>query len=255
MGSACGKVRLIGAGAIAILCLAAGGAPARAANTTILEAKPVALGAAEAGEIANTQESHFYRFDNALKVRDLAVIRLENLSTTLKPDTKVYDANKSQLFERYDGTPGASLEAQIALEPGKPIYVQVLPYGSTGKYSLSVTPQNAFDKFEPNDSLLAATPVKLGQTVAANIMDDKDTDTVRVSGITQNKVTVNLENQSTTLKPDIKVFNASKSQLTERYDGTPGANLSFEIEVTPGTDIYVQVLPYGSYGTYTLTVK
>jgi hypothetical protein len=245
---------LSGAAAAAIALVFAG-APALAANATIFEAKPVALGVAEPGEIASAQDTHFYRFDNALKVRDLAVIRLENLSTTLKPDMKVYNADRSQLFERYDGTPGASVDAQLALEPGKPIYVQVLPYGSTGKYSLSVTLKSAFDKYEANEDALSATPMKLGQALAANIMDDKDVDTYRVSGIAQTKVTVSLENQSSTLKPDIKIYNANKSQITEQYNGTPGANLSFEVQTTPGSDIYVQVLPYGSFGKYELSVK
>jgi hypothetical protein len=41
----------------------------------------------------------------------------------------------------------------------------------------------------------------------------------------------------------------------EKYDGTPGANLDFQIPAEPGKDVYVQILPYGSSGKYKLTVK
>jgi hypothetical protein len=70
----------------------------------------------------------------------------------------------------------------VTLNPGQPIYLQVLPYGSKGRYRISVTPQNAYDAFEPNDSVLTPAPVKMGTDINAGVLDDKDSDWYRVSG-------------------------------------------------------------------------
>jgi hypothetical protein len=229
--------------------------PAGAAGAAIADAKALSVGMADSGEIAAQGKSAFYRFDNKLKVRDLAIVRLENQSSTLKPDFKVYDQNRSQMFEKYDGTPGASADAQLTIEPGRSIYVEVLPYGSAGKYRISVATQNAADQFEPNDDILSATPMQAGKDVLANVMDDKDTDFYKVSGAAKTPVIVTLDNQSATLKPDIKIFDANKSQVMEKYDATAGANLSFSVAVEPGKDFYIEVLPYNSSGKYRLGVK
>jgi hypothetical protein len=213
------------------------------------------VGFADSGEIHNTDDNRFYRFDNEFKVADRVKVRLENLSTTLKPWIKIFDANKSSSSEKYDGNPGASLDYEMTVQPGQSFYVQILPYSSTGKYKLSATAQNAFDQYEPNDDKLATPNIRVGQAVAANVMDTKDEDWFRIAGFNKPVVKISLENQSTTLKPWVKIYDSNKSQITETYDGTPGANLKFEQALKAAGDLYVQVLPYGSTGKYTLKVE
>ncbi|MET0547165.1 MAG: hypothetical protein ABWZ40_12715 [Caulobacterales bacterium] len=242
---------------------AATGAPATPADAAVsatpgaslAAAAPLALGASVTADMLNTEAHHFYKMENALKARDRVQLRFENLSSTLKPDVKIYDANRSLISERYDGTAGASLDYTFTLEPSQTIYIEVLPYNSSGQYRMSLTAQNAFDKFEPNADALSAAAVKTGDDIEGNILDEKDEDWYRVSGASADKLTVTLENQSVTLKPDIKIYNSNKSELLEKYDGTPGANLSFEAPAEAGKDIYVQVLPYNSSGKYKLSVK
>jgi outer membrane protein OmpA-like peptidoglycan-associated protein len=222
---------------------------------TIEQAATAAIGTAIDGEIAKPDQNNFYKFDVTLKQRDLGVIRLENKSTTLKPEFKLYNADRSQGPDVYDGTPGASVERTVALEPGQSFYVEVMNYGSTGKYTLSVTPQNAFDTHEPNDDVLSATAIPMGTTIEGSIMDDKDSDWYRITGNTGKTVHVTFNNLSSTLKPDIKMYSATKSNMGEKYDGTPGANLDFTFDTEPGKDFYLQVLPYGSIGKYKIDVK
>ena len=222
---------------------------------SIEQAASAALGAQVEGEIRNPDQTDFYRFDVPLKLRDLAIVRLQNKSSTLKPYFKLYNNDRSQLAESYDGTPGASVERTLTLEPGKTIYVAVQNYGSTGKYALSITPQKAYDSYEPNDDSLSATPIAIGTAIEANIMDDKDTDWFRITGATEKGVHVTFDNLSSTLKPYVKVYSSTKSQTSEKYDGTPGANLDFSIDVEPGKDFYLQVVPYGGSGKYRLTAK
>lgn len=228
---------------------------ATAAAGSIDQATASAIGSAIDGEIVKPDQNDFYRFDVALKQRDLAIVRLQNKSNTLKPDFKIFNADRSQLSESYDGTAGASSQTTLTLEPGQTFYVGVMNYGSLGKYTLSVTPQNAFDSHEPNDDALTASAIAIGTAIDGSIMDEKDADWFKITGASQKAVHVTLENLSTTLKPDLKIYSANKSQRDEKYDGTAGANLDFSIEVEPGKDFYLQILPYGSTGKYRLTAS
>jgi hypothetical protein len=238
-------------------------AAAPATNTSVAvtpggsveQAASASIGAAIDGEILKTDQNDFYRFDVPLKQRDVAIVRLQNKSSTLRPEFKLFNADRSQLSESDDGTPGASVETKLTLEPGQTFYVGVMNYSSTGKYTLSVTPQNAFDSHEPNDDVLSASAIAIGTVIDGNVMDDKDADWFKITGATQKTVHVTFDNLSTTLKPDLKIYSATKSQTNEKYDGTAGANLDFTIDVEPGKDFYLQVLPYGSTGKYRLTAK
>jgi outer membrane protein OmpA-like peptidoglycan-associated protein len=234
-------------------------APAAAVSVTpgseITSAASAKVGMTVAGEIVDKGPSNFYRFDNNASLRDIVKVRLENKSTTLKPDFKIYNADRSQLLEKDDGTPGASVEQDISMDPGQTIYVEVLPWSSAGKYELSVTPQHAFDANEPNDDQLHTTALKFGDSIEGSVMDDKDSDWFHVTAPTTGKVDIALENLSTTLKPDVKVYSQSKSQIIEKDDGTPGAGLDFMVDVTPGQDFYVQIVPWSSTGKYRLTVR
>lgn len=227
-----------------------------AAGNTIMNAAPATIGMTVAGEIVKADGgSNFYRFDNPGKLRDIIMIRLTNKSTTLSPSIKIYDALRSQLTYKYDGTKGASLELPISLDPGKSIYVEVEPYGSTGAYELSAIAQKAYDANEANDDQLSPTPVKFGSSIEGSIMDEKDNDWYHFTATTSPKVTIALENLSTTLSPSVVVYSASKSQVTYKYDGTKGAGLELTADLQPGQDFYVKVEPYGSSGKYRLTAR
>lgn len=231
-------------------------AVAGAPGETVEAAGKLALNAPVTGEF-KTQDAkhHFYKIESNLKVRDLVKLRLENTSATLRPDFKLYDANRSQQGDFYDGTPGASVERVVSLSPGVPIYVEITPNNSVGTYKFSATAQSAYDKYEPNDDQLTTTPANLGAPIEASIMDDKDVDWFHFSGKHGAKIAITLENQSTTLKPDVKWYSATKSQLGDRYDGTPGASLDFTADVEADKDFYVAVQPYSTTGKYKLTVK
>ncbi len=227
-------------------------AVAAGANSSIAEARPLALGVAEPGEILTTEDTRYYLVGNTLKIRDLVLVRLENLSATLRPNLKIFTANKSLITEQYDGNPGASVEHMLPIEPGNAIYLQVLPYSTTGKYKISVTPQKAYDAYEPNDDLLNPKAIKVGEDISASIMDGGDHDWFRVSGATGTVINVTFENLSTTLRPNIKVYDRNKSNILDRFDGTPGANLNFDVNIKQAGDFYVEVLPYSTAGKYRL---
>jgi outer membrane protein OmpA-like peptidoglycan-associated protein len=230
-------------------------AVALAPGSSITSPASAKIGMTVSGEIVDKGPSNFYRFDNPGTLRDVVIFRLENKSTTLRPDIKLYNSDRSALNDKYDGTPGASVEQPISLDPGQTVYVEVLPYGSSGKYELSALPQHAYDANEPNDDQLKPSTLKFGDSVEGSIMDDKDNDWFHVTAPSSGKVTVALENLSTTLRPDVQVYNQAKSSVGDKYDGTPGAGVELTLDLTPGQDFYVRVLPYGSTGKYRLTTR
>jgi len=228
---------------------------AAAPGKTLDQATRTAIGTAVAGEITAGGTSNFYRFDNPLTRRDIVRVRLENKSATLRPSMKLYNSDRSSLASRYDMTPGASVEQLVSLSPGQAVYVEVSPYESAGAYHVSAMPLKAYDANEPNDDQLTPTAIAIGQTIDGSIMDEGDHDWFRVTGTQTAKVNVVLDNQSSTLKPNVRIYSATKSQKLEQYDHTPGAGLDFVADVEAGKDFYVQVLPYESMGKYKLSIR
>ena len=225
------------------------------AGDSILTAAKTKVGTTVSGEIAEGGSSNFYYFENMAKLRDKIVIRLENKSTTLRPQINVFNDDKSKLFDAYDYTNGASLERTIVLDPGKGFYVEVLPFNSAGAYQLSALAQRAYDNYEANDDQLSATALTFGDAVEASIMDAGDRDWYHVTASPSGKVTIAFENLSSTLRPWVHVYNAQKSQVVEKYDYTPGAGLDFNVELPAGQDFYLQVDPYSNEGKYRLTAR
>jgi outer membrane protein OmpA-like peptidoglycan-associated protein len=239
---------------------AASGAPvAMTPGNAITSAADATVGMTIDGEIKKNgdapAQSNFYKFTYTGKLRDVVKVRLENKSTTLRPEIKIYNSERSAKFDKYDGTPGANVEQDLSMNPGDVIYVEVLPYESVGAYRLSVLAQKAYDANEANDDVLKPTPVNFGNPIEGSVMDNQDNDWFHFTANSSGKVTVAVENQSSTLRPDVKVFNANKSAIMEKYDGTPGAGLDFTVDVPAGQDFYVQIVPYESTGKYRLTAR
>jgi hypothetical protein len=112
---------------------------------------------------------------------------------------------------------------------------------SVGKYLLTIAAQKAYDQYEPNDDAQTATPLKLGETAEANILDGEDVDWYHLSGANDKKTTVRLENLSKTLQPKIRVHRGDKSMLLEASTNVGGADLEFAFESELGKDYYLEV--------------
>lgn len=232
-------------------------------NNTIPQANVAEMGMTITGEINPADDVDFFKFQygDAKKRRDIVIVRLENRSTTLQPSLVLYNEDKS-LARNWTAAnaAGADLEFSFAAEPGKTYFVGVGSYsnGSTGSYTLSLLPQKAYDQYEPNDSAFTATPLKVGQTIEANIMDGVDVDFYRVSGVKGKSLRIRLENLSTALQPSIRVLKSDKSIAQDWNAGNaPGADLTLSVETEPGQDYFVEVGSYsgGSAGPYKLTVR
>lgn len=209
------------------------------------------------GEIASTEDSDHFKFSSGKPVRDRVIAKLENRSETLRPHLTLFGPDKAQMQEAYNGTPGADTELAFIAEPSQVYILKVNPYGTVGAYTLSVVPQNAFDRFEPNDDPARhpPTPITPGNSIDANILDAQDDDWYVLKAAPGNTLRLKLENRSTTLRPSVIVYNAHRSQLHNPYDGTPGASLDFSFDTSPGATYYFRVSPYGTHGAYRLTLN
>lgn len=188
--------------------------------------------------------------------RDHLKVSLRNTSTTLMPMIDLYDARKNKLAEDGAWTAGADFETTLRPSPGDVYYVQIWGRdGSAGTYELTVKPLHAYDRYEPNDTILQATPISLNQSIEANIMDGQDVDYYQVKA-GGNKLTAHVANKSTTLMPMITLYNGQKNKITESGPFTGGADWELSCDATPRQTYYVAVWGRdGSAGAYVLTVK
>ena len=225
-------------------------------NNTILTATPIPLSTAIEARIAGNEDTDFYRFAAPEGKRDILEIQFENRSTTLAPGMSFYNADKAQVTYVSNGTAGANLKYRFSSEAGDTHYVQVWRQGgSAGTYALTVTPEKAYDRYEPNDGILQATQISAGTAVEAGIMDEKDTDFYRVN-LGAGEVVAVLQNRSTTLAPGITLYNADKAQINYVSNPTAGADVTYPFSVDVAATYYLQVWRQGvTGGLYTLTVR
>jgi len=232
-------------------------------NNTIPQANIAEIGTNIRAEINRADDIDFFKFQHRdpKKRRDIVLVHLENRSTTLRPSLILHNEDKSIARDwTTANAAGANLEFSFTAKPDKIYYIGVgSQYGkSTGEYTLSVVPKKAYDQYEPNDDAFTATPLKVGQTVEANIMDGIDVDSYRVSGVKEKNLTIQLENSSPALRPSIRVLKSDKSILRDwNAANAPGADLTFSIPSDPGQDYFVEVGSYynESAGPYKLTVR
>jgi len=231
-------------------------------NNTIPQANIGEMGAKITAEINPANDVDFFKFQyqDEKKRRDMVVVHLENRSTTLQPSLSLYNEDKS-VARNWDwpNAPGADMEFTFSAEPGKTYFVGALSNNknSPATYAISLVPQKAYDEYEPNDNAFTATPLKVGQTFDANIMDGGDVDSYRVSGVKEKSLTVHLENKSTALWPSVRILKSDRS-IAKNWDwpNAPGADLTFSIEAEPGQEYFIEVGNHDSTaGPYKLTVR
>ena len=232
-------------------------------NNTIPQANVAEMVTTIVGEINPADDVDFFKvqYRDPKKRRDIVVVHLENQSTTLRPSLIRHNEDKSIAMDwSAANAPGANDDFSFSAEPEKSYFVGVGSYGnnSAGQYTLSVVPQKAYDQYEPNDDAFTATRLKLGESIEANIMDGKDVDSYRFSGLKEKSLTVQLENLSSGLRPSIRVLNGDKSIARDwTTANAPGADLKFSLQAEPGQDYFIEVSNYGgnSAGPYKLTVR
>jgi tetratricopeptide (TPR) repeat protein len=229
-------------------------------NNEIFQANAIQLGMGIAATIADSSDKDTFAFKTPPKYRDWIEVSLENQSTTLIPRIEVFNADKSSMGAKGADTAGANLKYFFVGQPDSTYYAQIAPNccGQTyGAYSLLVQARKAYDAYEPNDDIRHAASIALGKTIEANIMDPGDADYYQFRTSKGGNVLVSVVNRSTTLKPQIDVFDSDRSSVGGSPASTPGADHRYSFSSRPDSTYYVEISPGccgPNQGDYSLTV-
>jgi hypothetical protein len=225
-------------------------------NNDLFNSNEVRFGQTVEAALSDNADQDAYVIRNHLPLRDWVSIRFENQSAQTAPQMNFYNSNRQHLSHYYLDTLGADLEFSYVAEPGSNYYLNVnARSGSGGPYRLKLIPLQRYDALEPNDSAFEASEILPGQPVAGSILDAKDKDWFLLSSGGETTVTVALSNRSTTMAPDVNLYNANKSHLVHQYDNTAGADLRFQADI-PTASYYIAVSARnGQPGEYSLKVE
>jgi hypothetical protein len=107
-------------------------------NESILVARKIPWNKPIIANIMDNRDLDFYQLQAPQD--GTAVLKLDNLSTTLAPRILLFDENKSLIFNRSRDTAGANMSENLKVIKGKAYYLQVtVHYSGYGKYQLTAT--------------------------------------------------------------------------------------------------------------------
>ena len=231
----------------------------REPNNNALTTNVIELGKWVTGSIGAGGDSDYFTFTTPGTQRDWIRMELQNGSTTLEPRMRLYDAEKTAIGDQYKTTSGADLRYGFVSPPGTKYIVRVSNYygKSSGVYLMRVLATEAYDAHEPNEDILHAKQISVGMPVKASIMDGGDGDYFKfTTGGKEGAMVIMVANLSTTLRPQITLFDANKTNLGQHENTTSGGDVSYPIVAKPKSTYYVRVRDYygKTAGDYTLTV-
>lgn len=232
----------------------------REPNDDVLNTNVVTLDTWVTGSIGAAKDADVFAFETPPTYRDWIRIELQNQSTTLEPHIQLFDAEKTSIGTVYKTTQGADAIYSFVAAPGTRYSVRISNhYGeSTGVYLLRVHPSKAYDAFEPNDGILDARPIKLGDEIEAEIMDKADVDYFAFSSASSDRETrLRIENRSTSLHPSLMLYDADKTNIANRYNTTRGGEVSHTFKPQAGKTYYVRIADHyaDGAGKYRLVVE
>jgi hypothetical protein len=229
-------------------------------NDAILTTNVIELDKWVTGSIGSGKDADFYSFTTPPTHRDWIRVEVQNRSTTLEPQIQLFDTEKTHLASAKKTTVGADLKYAFVAGPDTRYTLRVSNYygKSKGVYALRVAPAKAYDSLEPNQTILDAKPIKLANPVAAKIMDGNDHDyfSFPVSDGEQT-LRIKLENQSTTLHPEIAIYDGNKTGRGAQKNTTPGGELNYTLKTKGPATYHARVRDYYHTGTgeYVLTIS
>jgi len=226
-------------------------------NDDRARANLIALKTPVGGEIAGASDgADLFRFIAPPAPRDLVSVEVTNPSATFHPRVHVYD-DQFRLLSWEETAEHSSLRVVGGPAPNSAVYVSVTSDdGKPGQYLLTVTPVKAFDRFEPNNTILEARRISIGEEVSANVMDTADHDFYMFTSPRKGKINVEIRSRSNALRPVLGVYDSERRNIAlvqnvEKAD----SNLRHTIEAEKDQVYYLQISSQGgSAGPYILRV-
>lgn len=231
----------------------------REPNDDGLNANLVELSKQVKAAIETRADADVYTFTTPATYRDWMHIELQNLSTSLDPQLELFDATKASIGSTSNGTSGGDASYDFVAPPSAKFSVRVSSHfaANGGVYALRIVPKKAYDAHEPNDDILSARRISEGTPIKAGIMDPHDVDVFSIAGAASGErtLTLTITNASSTLRPHLVVYDASKSEIGSSANATAGGDLNYSIK-TPKGPVYFRIFDHftSAGGDYTLTV-
>ena len=191
--------------------------------------------------------------------RDRIAVSVDSQSSTLIARLRIYDQNGNMVTGiKVAPSAGAAVRFDFSPPPSTLYYVQIDGVsGSSGAYTLTVSGLHAYDVYEPNDTILTATRIALGQSVDANVMDTDDTDFYSFVSPTGGSVNVDVTPRGGTLLLGLEMFAPDLQNIGFAPDPkAPGDAIHQKMQVEANQMYYVQVFSKNdTTGGYSLVVK
>jgi hypothetical protein len=231
----------------------------REPNNDNLAANVIALNTQVKAAIGPDKDQDVFTFVTPPTYRDWIRISIRNRSTSLDPDLELFDASKAHLAAATNGTAGGDLDYDFVSAPGATYSMRITTHfgNGSGVYLVSVTPQKAYDAFEPNDDILSAHKADEGHALKAEIMDKADIDYFSFPGATtERNMKLTVSNASATLHPLVVLYDASKTEIARTQNTTAGGDLTVSFKAPKGT-IHARISDYygDSGGAYSLLLQ
>jgi hypothetical protein len=228
-------------------------------NNEARTANLISLGVPVSGEVtANTEGMDYFRVITPAAPRDLISVELANHSIDFAPRLHIYNESLRLLsWGETTAHSGDSIHVSGGPAPNSALYISVSASDDhSGLYVLSVKPQKAFDRYEPNDDIMNSHRVTMGEEINANIMDADDTDFFSFQSPRKGTVTIEIRTHSDSLIPGVTTFNTDRRNMGFGPElRKPGQGLHHTIDVEKDRIYYIQVWSQaGSSGAYTLRV-
>jgi tetratricopeptide (TPR) repeat protein len=228
-------------------------------NNEPADANVIGLRGPVGGELAGGNDAaDYFKVIAPAAPRDLLTIELANHSINFAPRVHVYDQDLRLLsWGDVTARPGASITVSGGPPSNTVLFISVTAADANGgQYLLTVMPQKAFDKYEPNDDLQRARRVSIGEEIAAGIMDGGDSDFFSFQSPRRGTVIIDVQNRSNTLIPALSMYNSDHRNLAFAQEvRKPGADVRYVLDADKDALYYVQISSQsGTAGAYTLRV-
>lgn len=230
-------------------------------NDNILGPNDTPLSENILGAIKDESDIDFFKFRTPAPPRDRIRVGVKNFATNMKLRVQLWGPDKSHFWSNasygHQVTAGQDIQYAFSPLPETAYYLSVSSLGGQGKYQLSLSPQKAFDSYEPNDNILAARDVESVNPVEGSLMDQDDQDYYRIRS-SGNAISISLKNRSSNLKPQLQLWHGNKSHLwtsaSYGHQVTAGQDLVTSFKTTAGEIYYISIASLGGYGKYTMVL-
>jgi hypothetical protein len=225
-------------------------------NDDLLHPTMIQMNSTTKSTIEPAGDTDVFKVHVASDKREVVKVTFLNPAGNLMPRLRFFDQNREEIGVSEDCQRGAAqASGQFIAQPNQDYYIDVCSgwYGdpdgerSGEYYDLEVKLASVSDDYEPNESLVEAAEIPLGET-KGTINPAGDVDCYKVHLSRGGTVKVTLVNPTLNLAPRLRFFNQNREEIGVSEDCQRGAaQASGQFIAQPNQDYYIDVCS-GWYG-------